>query len=195
MIVIVDSGVANFSSVVFALDRHNVKAKISRDKNEIKQASKVILPGVGTARAAMENFKKFDLIETIRQLQQPVLGFCLGMQLLYEHSAEGDVDCLGIVPGKIERFSGEKLIIPHMGWNTIQQKSDSPLFRDIDNGSYVYFVHSFKAPVNEATLAVCEYGEAFTAVCQFNNFFATQFHPERSGKVGHQLVKNFLELC
>ncbi|MGA2654594.1 MAG: imidazole glycerol phosphate synthase subunit HisH [Gammaproteobacteria bacterium] len=188
MIAIIDSGVANISSVLFALNRIGFEAIVTRDKKIIETADHVILPGVGTASAAMKNLLALDLVSVIQKLHQPVLGFCLGMQLLFESSSEGDVDCLGIIPGKIRKIQGDDLIIPHMGWNTLNFIDKTSTFEN----QYVYYVHSFCAPVSQYTIATTTYGETFTAIVNKDNFWGMQFHPERSGDVGEKLLKNFL---
>lgn len=185
MIAVIDSGLANISSVVFALERLQVSAIVTTDPQVVMSASKVILPGVGTARQAMANLTELNLISVIKNLTQPVLGICLGMQLMYEYSEEGDVDCLGIFPGNIHKITGKDLIVPHMGWNTLDFKDKA--------AQYVYFVHSYCAPVNEYTVATTTYGETFTSIAIKDNFHAMQFHPERSGVVGEQMLKNFVE--
>jgi glutamine amidotransferase len=195
MNVIIDTGCANLSSVKFAVERLGYEVTISRDPNVLQAADKLFLPGVGTAKEAMANLKDRQLIELIKGLTQPVLGICLGMQLLAEGSDEGDVDCLGLVPGRISLMhtrAEERL--PHMGWNQIRHDGSHPLFQDIPSGSYFYFVHSYALPVNDYTLASCDYAGSFTAAVGRNNFFGVQFHPERSGKAGAQLIRNFLEL-
>ncbi|CAN5257861.1 imidazole glycerol phosphate synthase subunit HisH [soil metagenome] len=196
MIVIVNSGGANIASIVFALERMNVKAELSHNTEIIRQASHVILPGVGAAAAAMQRLKQHDLIATLQSLTQPVLGICLGMQLLFSHSNEGDVACLDIIPGTIELFNAKvDLTIPHMGWNTLQiDNKASPLVKNIEDNSYVYFVHSYIAPLSSATVASTDYGQKFSAIVEKDNFFGTQFHPERSGVVGAKILENFLKL-
>ncbi|WP_026972521.1 imidazole glycerol phosphate synthase subunit HisH [Aliagarivorans marinus] len=202
MIVIIDTGCANLSSVKFAVERLGYKVVISKEREDILGADKLFLPGVGTATEAMENLRQRGLIELVKQVDKPLLGICLGMQMLAEFSIEGGakqaeepVPCLGLVPGTVslmEPAPGQRL--PHMGWNQIQPQSDHPLFKDIEPGSYFYFVHSYALPVGEHTLAECDYGNAFTAAVGRDNFFGVQFHPERSGKAGAQLIKNFLEM-
>ncbi len=196
MIAIINSGIANISSVVFALDRLGFASVVTSDPKIIEQAQKVILPGVGSAPAAMKNLSALNLIPVIKNLKQPVLGICLGMQLLYAHSSEGHIDCLGILPGKMDMLAGDNLIIPHMGWNTLDlMNKNNKLFTDIPKNAYVYFVHSYCAPVDEYTQASTHYGQAFTAIVQKDNFYGMQFHPERSGLVGEQLLKNFMTFC
>jgi glutamine amidotransferase len=199
MIVIIDTGCANLSSVKFAIERLGYKVTVSKDAQILQQADKLFLPGVGTAKEAMANLIERDLIEPIKNLTQPVLGICLGMQILASASEEGFgdqpiIETLGIVEGHIEKMDVAPLRSPHMGWNQITPKLDEPLFKDIPPGSYFYFVHSYALPVNECTIASCDYGSPFTAALNKDNFYGVQFHPERSGKAGAQLIKNFLEL-
>lgn len=189
MIAIIDSGVANISSVVFALNRLGFDATVTRDFRVIEQAEKVILPGVGAAQTAMKNLHELNLTQVIQNLKQPVLGICLGMQLLFESSTEGNVDCLRIIPGKIDKLKGKDLIIPHMGWNTLNFTELNPEF---DN-QYVYYVHSYCAPISEYTIASTIYGESFTAIVKKDNFWGMQFHPERSGSIGEKLLHHFVK--
>ncbi|TNG95392.1 imidazole glycerol phosphate synthase subunit HisH [Pasteurellaceae bacterium USgator11] len=192
-IVIIDTGCANLSSVKFALDRLGYRAKISRDLNEIQQADKLLLPGVGTALAAMKNLQDRQLIDTILNASQPVLGICLGMQLMTEFSSEGNLATLGLMHGRTELIPNLGLPLPHMGWNQVQYEVDHPLFAEIEQNSHFYFVHSYAVLPNENTIATCDYGVAFSAALGHNNFYGVQFHPERSGKVGAQLLRNFVE--
>lgn len=195
-VVIIDSGGANISSVQHALARLDVQASLTADADSITKADYVILPGVGAAADAMAKLKASELTSTIRSLTQPVLGICLGMQLLFGHSAEGDVDLLGLAAGDIERFANiDGHPVPHMGWNNVTSvNSDHPLVAGIDEQSYFYFVHSYRAPVTDQTLAACEYGEHFTAITANDNFMGCQFHPERSSKAGSRILQNFLSL-
>ncbi|MCW9709905.1 imidazole glycerol phosphate synthase subunit HisH [Avibacterium sp. 21-586] len=192
-IIIIDTGCANLSSVKFAFERLGYKAEISQDLNQIKQADKLLLPGVGTAKAAMLNLANRNLIDTIKQLTQPVLGICLGMQLLAQFSQEGDVKTLGIMSGTTAKLPDKGLPLPHMGWNQVKFAENEPLFSDIPVNSYFYFVHSFAVLPNEHTIATCDYGVPFSAALNNGNFYGVQFHPERSGKVGSQLLRNFVE--
>ncbi|OBX05514.1 imidazole glycerol phosphate synthase [Gallibacterium salpingitidis] len=192
-IIIIDTGCANLSSVKFAIDRLGYNAEISRDLNKIQQADKLLLPGVGTANAAMHNLQQRELIATIRSLTQPVLGICLGMQLMTEYSTEGNVETLKLMSGRTELLPDTGLPLPHMGWNQVQFSTNEALFADIPVGSYFYFVHSFAVLPNENTIATCEYGVPFSAALHKDNFYGVQFHPERSGKVGAQLLRNFIE--
>lgn len=198
-IVIIDTGCANLSSVRMAIERLGVTAQVSKEAAVIRGADKLILPGVGTAKAAMHNLQERGLVELIREAKQPLLGFCLGMQMLAQASeehmgGESDIDCLGIVPGKVKLMQVGDLRLPHMGWNQVEHDGTHPLFNGIPSGSYFYFVHSYALEVTAATLATCNYGGPFTAVVGRDNFFGAQFHPERSGKAGARLIQNFLEL-
>ncbi|WP_346350481.1 imidazole glycerol phosphate synthase subunit HisH [Oceanimonas sp. AH20CE76] len=193
--VIIDTGCANLSSVRYAIERLGYNVTVSRDPEVVLAADKLLLPGVGTAKEAMKNLHERGLIELIDQLHQPVLGICLGMQMLVNHSDEGDVDCLGKVDANcVHLEGGEGIRLPHMGWNQITPMPEHPLFKDIPEGSFFYFVHSYAVPVGEYTLATCQHGQAFSAAIGQENFFGVQFHPERSGAAGAQLLKNFLEL-
>ena len=198
-IVIVNTGCANISSVRFALERLGVEVDVSDDVNVIKSADKVFLPGVGTAAAAMASIKQKALVETLQSLTQPVLGVCLGMQLMVETSAEGgfqgtgNIDCLNLMPGHVARMESKGVRLPHMGWNTVTHNNES-LFKGIPQDTYFYFVHSFAVPEYEHTLASCTYGNAFSAAINKDNFYGVQFHPERSGEAGAQLLTNFVNL-
>ncbi|MFM2483999.1 imidazole glycerol phosphate synthase subunit HisH [Celerinatantimonas yamalensis] len=201
MNVIIDTGCANLSSVRFAVERLGYPVMISADPQTIFSADKVFLPGVGTVNAAMQQLKSKQLIDTIQAIQAPLLGICLGMQILVECSYEGGAyqsesahPCLGLIPGAIKKMQPVSgLPLPHMGWNQIKM-TEHPLFTDISPDSYFYFVHSYALPVTPATLASCDYGGDFSAVIAKDNFFGVQFHPERSGQAGAQLLKNFLEM-
>ncbi len=181
-------------SLRFALQRLGVDACLTDDADAIRNADRVILPGVGAADRGMARLRERGLVDTVRGLTQPVLGVCLGMQLLFEHSEEGDTPCLGILPGRLRRFDGAALRVPHMGWNALRVERAVPLLCGIESGDFAYFVHSYAAPVGTETLASCDYGSAFSAVVRSGNFFGMQFHPERSGEVGARLLRNFLEL-
>lgn len=198
MIAIIDSGGANIASVRFALERCGVDAVLTSDPAVITGAEKVILPGVGAAPAAMAKLDQNDLTDCIRGLTQPVLGICLGMQLLFERSEEGDTPLLGVLPGTCSGFDpANGLTVPHMGWNRLSPSYaglSHPLLQGIAPGSHVYFVHSFAVPVGDATLASCSYGVGFTALAGRGNFMGAQFHPERSGPIGATILQNFINL-
>jgi glutamine amidotransferase len=199
-IVIIDSGGANLASLLFALERLGERAEVSTDAARIRAATHVLLPGVGAAPDAMARLRVADLDTVIPTLTQPLLGICLGMQLLFEASAEtlsgsGETACLGIVPGRISRLTAAPdRPVPHMGWNQLAPLRADPLFKDINAGDYVYFVHSYAAPVTSSTIATSDYGGDFTAAVSRGNFRGVQFHPERSAKVGARLLANFLAL-
>ncbi len=194
MIAIIEGCGTNIASIQFALERLGKKSLLTSDAKIIRSASHVILPGVGTAKNAMTQLQK--LAALIPQLTQPVLGICLGMQLFYEFSEEGKIETLKIISGKISSFKkNTSLPIPHMGWNQLEIKQPNPLLKNIPDNSYFYYVHSYSAPVNENTIAVTKYGKPFSAIVNNKNFYGVQFHPERSGKTGEQLLKNFLELA
>jgi glutamine amidotransferase len=194
-IVIVASGGANIASLQFALQRLGARSEVSADAACIRAASHVILPGVGAAADAMRRLRAGGLDALIPTLTQPVLGICLGMQLLHHASAEGETRCLGIIPGEASRFmDAPGLPVPHMGWNTLTATRSCPLLTGIGGADYAYFVHSYALPVNEATVASCRYGVNFSACVAWRNFFGAQFHPERSALVGARLLKNFLAI-
>lgn len=194
-IAIVKYNAGNIYSVDSALKRLGAEACITADPDELRRADKVIFPGVGEAANTMAYLHDTKLDELIRSLKQPVLGICLGMQLLCRHSAEGDVDGLGVFDVDILRF--EPVVhadkVPHMGWNTITQ-TRSPLFNGFEGGEFVYFVHSYYAPLCYDTAARTDYILPFSAALQKDNFYATQFHPEKSGMIGESILRNFLEL-
>lgn len=195
MIAIVDNGGANLGSIIFALQRLGYAAELTQDIEKIKNASHVILPGVGAAQFAMQRLHRLCLIETIRNLTQPVLGICLGMQILYDFSAEGKVACLGITSGMVNQLNPQPVLaVPHMGWNQLLITKPSLLFAGLPAVNYCYFVHSYAAPVTAATCATAEYNQTFTAVIEQYNFFGTQFHPEKSGETGATILRNFLRL-
>lgn len=194
-VAIIDSGGANIASLRFALDRLGIEAELTKDPQRLQAASHVLLPGVGAAADCMGRLQAAGLVETIRSLRQPLLGICVGMQLLFESSAEGDVECLGLLPGRVERLTErDGLPVPHMGWNQLELLRPSPLLEGIAEGDYVYFVHSYAAPVSDMALASARYGEPFAAVVRHGNVYGVQFHPERSAKVGAQVLKNFLQV-
>lgn len=194
-VVLIDAGGANIGSVRYAFERLGVDARMSADPAEIAAADRVVLPGVGAAAAGMARLRELGLVDLMRSLRQPLLGVCLGMQLLFEGSEEGEVDCLGLLPGRVRRMAaGPGLRVPHMGWNRLDVLREDALLAGIDSGSDAYFVHGYAAPVGEYTLAACTHGEAFSAVVRRGNRMGAQFHPERSAAVGARLLANFLEM-
>lgn len=196
MIAVVKYNAGNVFSVDCALQRIGVDAKITDDFDTLRGADKVIFPGVGEASTAMNYLREKGLDALIKNLTQPVLGICVGLQLLCRHSEEGNADCLGVFDADVKRFenlSVPELKIPHMGWNTIKIEKDSFIPKDLD-GKFVYYVHSFYAETSPDTVATTDYILPFSAALQKDNFYATQFHPEKSGDVGEQILKHFIEL-
>lgn len=199
-VTIIDSGVANVGSVVAALQRLGADVQVSRDWEQIRRAERIVLPGVGAAAAAMRELRALDLDLRLPTLTQPLLGVCLGMQLLYEASEEGadaatPLACLGVLPGCVRRLRPTTGVrVPHMGWNSLVPLRAHPLVAGLTARDYAYFVHSYAVPVMPETLLACEHGERFTAVVGRGNFFGAQFHPERSAAVGARLLQNFLDL-
>ena len=197
-IVIIKYNAGNIESVNNALNRLGVNAEITADHEKIRKADKVIFPGVGEASTTMDYLHKKGLDEVIVSLKQPVLGICLGLQLMCAHSEENDTTCLGIFDEKVKRFipkPGEEFItkVPHMGWNAISDLK-TELFTGVSENEYVYFVHSFYAEKSEHTIANCNYINPFSAALQKDNFYATQFHPEKSGTIGAKILGNFLKI-
>lgn len=193
-IAIIKYNSGNVASVMYALDRIGQKYQWTDDDEQIKNADKVIFPGVGEASTAMAYLKEKGLDTLIKGLKQPVLATCIGMQLLCKHSEEGNVDCIGVFDVEVKRFQSKDLKIPHVGWNSITAKGENPLMKGLKEEEFVYFVHSFYAPVNAYTTAVCDYVQPFSAMLHKDNFYAAQFHAEISGKAGEQILKNFLAL-
>ena len=193
--IIVDSGGANLASLRFALDRLGARSRVSADARVIAAAPRVLLPGVGAAADAMARLRALDLIETLCGLRQPLLGICLGMQLLFSHSAEGDTPCLGLLPGRVEPLHGApSRPVPHMGWNTCRVQQNDPLLQDIAASDYCSFVHGFAAPPGLASSALTDYGQPFSAAVWQGNLHGVQFHPERSSYAGARVLRNFLAL-
>lgn len=193
-IAIIKYNAGNVASVMYALDRIGQKYQLTDDHEQIKKADKVIFPGVGEASTAMAYLKEMGLDQVIKGLKQPVLATCIGMQLLCKHSEEGNVDCIGVFDVEVKKFISKDLKIPHVGWNSIVKRGENPLMNGLKEEEFVYFVHSFYAPVNQYTTAVCEYEQPFSAMLHKDNFYAAQFHAEISGKAGEQILKNFLAL-
>lgn len=192
-IAIIDGGGANIASLLFAFERLGREAELTTDAAVIESADRVLLPGVGAAKDAMQRLAAAELIDVIRNLKQPVLGICLGMQLLLDGSEEEDVECLGIIPGIAARLPATPHCpVPNMGWCRTSIARNHPLLNDIEDGSYFYYLHSYALPVSDYSLATAEHAEPFSAVVGHDNFVAAQFHPERSSAAGAQLLRNFL---
>jgi glutamine amidotransferase len=191
-IAIIDYSAGNIKSIQFALNRLGFEGILTSNPNEIQSAAKVIFPGVGEASSAMKKLKNSGLNELIPTLKQPVLGICLGMQLMCNHTEEGNTNGLGIFDTNVVQFSNQ-VKVPHMGWNTIYNLQ-SPLFQGINENEYLYLVHSYYAPLSENTIAMTNYELQYSSALQLNNFYGVQFHPEKSGLVGEKLLQNFLNL-
>ena len=194
MIAIIDYKMGNLRSVENALKRLGAEFCVTADEKIIRAADRVLLPGVGNAAEAMQNLRDADLVDVIRSLRRPVLGICVGMQVMCRHSEEGDVDCLNIFDSRVKRFvPAPDVKVPHMGWNQIGN-FESKLFKGLDGGSYVYFVHSYYPELCPDTIATSRHGVMFSAALKYENFYGTQFHPEKSGDVGERIIENFLKL-
>lgn len=194
-VVLIDAGGANIGSVRYAFERLGARARFSADPAEIAAADRVVLPGVGAAAAAMARLHELGLESCVRELRQPLLGVCLGMQLLFDSSEEGDVVCLGLLPGRVRRLCGSpSLRVPHMGWNTLQPMRSDALLDGVADGDSAYFVHGYAAPVTCDTLATCTHGDTFAAVVRRGNRMGAQFHPERSATTGARILENFLKV-
>lgn len=192
-IVIIKYNAGNIQSVLFALERIGTKAVVTDDAETILSADKIIFPGVGEASTAMAYLKQRNLDRVIQSAKQPLLGICLGMQLLCNHSEENNTECLGIFDVNVKRFTSTNLKIPQIGWNQISIRNN-PLFQNVQDGSYCYFVHSYHAEINESTIATSNYGIDFSCALNKNNFYGVQFHPEKSADTGEQILNNFLSL-
>lgn len=194
MIAVIDYNMGNICSLGHALRRLGAEWCLTSDHEEIRRADRVILPGVGNAAEAMENLKRLHLPELIWSLRRPVLGICVGMQVMCRSSEEGDAQCMGIFDAKVRRFKEQPGIkIPNMGWSPLSNM-ESKLFKDIHSGEYVYFVHSFFAPLCPDTVATSRHPDLFSAALKYENFYGVQFHPEKSGDVGERILHNFLKL-
>ena len=194
MIAIVDYKMGNLRSVENALKRLGAEFTVTSDAAVIRSADRVLMPGVGNAAEAMENLRNAELVNVIRSLRRPVLGICVGMQVMCRHSEEGDVDCLNLFDARVKRFvPAADLKVPHMGWNTIGNL-ESKLFKGIEGGEYVYFVHSYYPELCTDTIATSRHGVMFSAALKYETFYGTQFHPEKSGDVGERIIENFLRL-
>ncbi len=198
-VAIIDNGGANIASLRYALERLGASSHLTADPAELRAAQRVILPGVGAAADAMARLRALQLVDLIPQLTQPVLGICLGMQLLFATSEEGDdgvdTECLGLIPERVARFPDRAgFPVPHMGWNQLRVVTPSPLFDGVRDGDHFYFVHSYAAPLGPWALATTDYGGEFAAAVRHGNFHGVQFHPERSAQPGARVLGNFLEL-
>lgn len=192
-VVLIDSGGANIGSVRYALERLGARVVLSTDPDTIARADRVVLPGVGAAGPAMARLRRLELVDVVRGLTQPLLGICLGMQLLFDASEEGDTHCLGLVPGTVRRLAGGAGIrVPHMGWNALRPRRADPLLDGLRAGAQAYFVHGYAAPVTAHTLATAEHGREFAAVVRHGTRWGAQFHPERSAGIGARVLENFL---
>ncbi len=194
MIGIIKYQAGNLASVSNALERLNADYIISDQQSRLQEADGIIFPGVGHAAAAMDDLRTRNLDLWLKNTAKPVLGICLGMQLLFESSEEGESVTLGRIPGRLQKFDAGKAKVPHMGWNRFESKKDHPLLKGIDLNHFFYYVHGYYAPVNEYTLATCHYIRNFSAVVAKDNFMGVQFHPEKSGQAGSLLLQNFLQL-
>jgi glutamine amidotransferase len=192
-VAVIKYNAGNITSVEFAFKRIGIDVNITDDANEIQAADKVVFPGVGEASSAMKYLKENNLDKVIKELKQPVLGICLGMQLMCDYSEEGETECLGIFNKKVKHFGSKQLKVPQIGWNNIFDLK-SPLFKNINEDSFVYFVHGYYAELGENTIATSDYILKYSSALHKDNFYGTQFHPEKSGSVGEQILKNFINL-
>jgi len=194
-VTVVDCGASNTASMLFALDRLGVRALLTADPAAIAEAERIILPGVGHAAYVMQRLASRGLVDPLRTFPRPLFGVCLGMQLLFSETAEGEAACLGLIPGRVVALAGTpELPVPHMGWNSLDFVPGHPLLDGVAPGAHVYFVHRYAVPPGAHSLATADYGGAFTAVAGCGNRLGAQFHPERSGPVGARILRNFLEL-
>lgn len=193
MIATINYEAGNLASVSNALKRLDKSHIITSSKEELDQADGIIFPGVGHAKPAMQSLKENGLDQWLKQTDKPVLGICLGMQLFFESSEEGDSEGLGVIPGRLKKFDPSVNKVPHMGWNTLKNLQPHPIVENLSNEHYFYFVHSYYAPINEYTTATCHYIEEFSAIACRDNYIGVQFHPEKSGQAGSLLIQNFLQ--
>ncbi|TVQ15204.1 MAG: imidazole glycerol phosphate synthase subunit HisH [Balneolaceae bacterium] len=195
MIAIINYKAGNLASVSNALERLGAPHVITSELDALESADAIIFPGVGHAQAAMQSLHENNLAGWLRQTKKPLLGICLGMQLFFESSDEGDTECLGIIPGRLRLFDNANVKVPHMGWNHFSSVGNHPLLAGIDEKDYFYYVHGYYAPVTEYTIATCHYDAGFSSVVARDNFTGVQFHPEKSGANGVKLLQNFLEFA
>jgi len=194
MIALIDYGAGNTASVANALEELKQQFVLTCSEDKICSAAKVIFPGVGEASYAVRQLHRYNLINLLRIIKKPLLGICLGMQLLADHSTEGNVSCLGVISGEVEKFDSSKIIVPHMGWNEVHYNNGNPLFKDIKQGEYFYFAHSYYHSPNEYTIAESTHGIKFSAAIEKDNYYGVQFHPEKSGAAGLKILQNFIDL-
>ncbi|MEE9430381.1 MAG: imidazole glycerol phosphate synthase subunit HisH [Melioribacteraceae bacterium] len=194
MIALIDYGAGNLKSVANALDDLDAKYIITDNSDEIKSAEKIIFPGVGEATSAMNKLKEKSIVEPIISTSKPLLGICLGMQLLATFSEERDTKCLDVINTEVKLFDNSKVKVPHMGWNKVEYEKQNKFFANVKSGEHFYFANSYYVPITEHTIASTDYGISFSSAINKNNFYGVQFHPEKSGKVGLQILKNFIEL-
>jgi len=194
MIAVIDYGAGNVASVANALNELDVNFVITKSETEIVKADKVIFPGVGEASFAIKQLHKLNLFPVLRMIKKPILGICLGMQLMTDHSTEGDVPCLGIFPVNVEKFDASRTKVPHIGWNDIEIKSESKLFGGIKDGERFYFANSYYVPQTKYTTSTTVNDVNFSASLEKNNFYGVQFHPEKSADAGLKILKNFTQL-
>lgn len=195
MIAVIDYGAGNVKSVLNALDDLNVAYKVTNNESIVYSAEKIIFPGVGEASFAMRKLHLNNLVTMLRVTKKPLLGICLGMQLLSQKSEEGNTCCLGAVPVNCIKYDEFRVKVPHMGWNAVKIEMNSPLFDGIEDNTHFYFANSFYMPVGDFTIASSVYNVPFTAALQKNNYYGVQFHPEKSGEAGIKLLQNFIEKC
>ena len=195
MIALIDYGAGNLKSVANALDDFEIQYIVTNKSEEINSAEKIIFPGVGEAASAMSKIEEQNIVESIKFTTKPLLGICLGMQLMATFSEERNTKCLDIIKTVVKQFDSEKVKVPHMGWNQVEYKNQNKLFANVERGENFYFANSFYVPITEYTIASTNYEINFSAAINKNNFYGVQFHPEKSGKAGLQILKNFIELC
>lgn len=194
MIAIIDYGAGNTASVINVLEELKAEFVLSNDKNIIQSSDKIILPGVGEASSAMKKLSELNLINELRNTTKPFLGICLGMQLLFTKTEEGNVECLNVIPSEVKKFNLTNFKVPHMGWNEVIKLKDDELLNGIIDKTFFYFAHSFYVPQNDFSTSISNYGLNFSASVRYKNFFGVQFHPEKSAQQGIQIIKNFLSL-
>lgn len=194
MIAIIDYGTGNTASVINVLEELKADFVLSNDKKIIQSADKIILPGVGEASSAMKKFNELNLVDELRNTTKPFLGICLGMQLLFTKTEEGNVECLNVIPGDVKKFNHTNIKVPHMGWNEIIKLKNDDLLSGINDKTFFYFAHSYYVPQNDFSTSVSNYELNFSSSVRYKNFFGVQFHPEKSAQQGIQIIKNFLSL-